>query len=141
MAKDNNYVLAAGILIGLPSFATIASTLVAQNPSWRPFAITRELLENDAEYTPRDMIAVQVDWGRDRVTEVTHADLRVLVDGILEKRTTDYFIRIREVEGEEIDISFLVGPSSFGPYTPRTLIYGIAPAIAALRANKDAAAP
>lgn len=78
-------------------------------------------------------IEVNVDWGSDWTGSMTQAKLRELVASALGHQTEFYRFNFEDQPGEQVDITFVVGPNSYGPFPPGQMISGIKSALIALR--------
>ncbi|WP_299852349.1 hypothetical protein [uncultured Roseovarius sp.] len=78
-------------------------------------------------------IEVNVGWGSDWTGSMTQVRLRELVAAVLEHRTEFYRFKFEDQPGEQVNITFVVGPNSYGPFPPDQMISGIKSALIALR--------
>ena len=126
------------IFLALPATGMLVLYYFTNDPSLRPLAITREKLadiDGQSEYT---LIFVHVDWGQERKGGVTKAGLRAMIADTLLLRTDDYIFKFKDVPGDEIGVTFVVGPNRYGPYSPAQAINGIVLALVALDMTKKA---
>jgi hypothetical protein len=132
------FLFAACLVVTLPALGLGVLSYFTNNPYPRPLAITREKLAGIEGQTQFISIFVYVDWGRERTGGATKADLSQMISNTLEFRTSDYVLKFKEVPGDGIDVTFVVGPNRYGPYPPGRMIEGIVLALAALDMTKKA---
>ncbi len=140
MTRTRQYMLLSAVIITLvlPAAGAFWLYYYTKNPYWRPLGITREKLAAVSREAKYVAISVVVDWGRDRMGGLSQDQLRAQISATLNMRTDDYFFRFREVPGNDIGVSFSVGPNLYGPYPPDRMIEGISPALEALEMTRNA---
>ena len=78
-------------------------------------------------------IEINVDWGSEWTGSMTQARLRELIASALGHQTEFYHFNFEDQPGEQVDITFVVGPNRYGPFPPGQMISGIKSALIALR--------
>lgn len=108
----------------------------SDDPYLQPLALTAEGLAAAGEGEEADgfaVIDVEVLWGRDWDGQITRTGLRRIIGQSL-KRQTDYLrFSIREMPGNRVTVSFVVGPNRYGPYAPGAMSDGLHAALTAQR--------
>lgn len=135
MKKSRQIMLLLGLIIcvALPAAGSLTLYFVTGNPLLRPLGITQEKL-SDVDASPENAsIMVEVGWGRDYAGRMTQSDVRRFVVNAFKTNTDDFFFRFRDVEGQAIGISFVVGANRYGPYPPGRIINGMIPSLVALK--------
>ena len=125
-------------LTALPGGGAYLFYHFTKNPLLQPLGLTRERLaeiDGEAQYIS---IIVHLEWGRDYDGEMSHTELREIIRTAFYNRTDEVVFKFREVPGDEIGVTFVVGPNRYGPYAPHEMIEGIVPATVALEMLKDA---
>ncbi len=105
-------------------------------PYLKPLGLTKEnLAAAEMGRNGRDFarIDVQVGWGRDWAGTMTQARLRQVLAATLEQQTDFYHFEFEDKPGRQIDVTFIVGPNSYGPFAPGGMVAGIKSALIALR--------
>ena len=106
----------------------------------QPLAITKESVEAYEEATEGDgfvIVDVSVAWGRDWTGTLTQAQLRETISKTLAHQTELYRFSFEDVEGEDIGVTFTVGPNSYGPFPPGQTARGIKSALLALKMTNE----
>jgi hypothetical protein len=78
-------------------------------------------------------IDVHVGWGRDWTGAMTQTRLRQVLATTLEQQTDFYHFEFDDMPGGQIDVTFVVGPNTYGPFAPGRMITGLKSALIALR--------
>jgi len=140
MNSSRNYIFlfVFCIFLALPAAGVNVLYYLTKDPSLRPLGITREKMAEVDGQTEFISIFVHVDWGRERTGGTTKADLRQMVSDAFFHRTDDYIFKFKDVPGDEIGVTFVIGPNRYGPYPPSRIIEGIVPALVALDMTKKA---
>jgi len=140
MTATQRYVMVAAIVLfaALPAGGAFLYHHFTQDPLFQPLGLTREKLAELDGQTEFVSIGVHVDWGVERTEGMTKAELRELVAYAFAPRIDELYFKFLDVGGEEIGITFVVGPNRYGPYPPHRMIDGIAPAAVALQMTQRA---
>ncbi len=125
-------------LAALPGGGAYLFYHFTKNPLLQPLGLTRERLaeiEGEGQYIS---IIVHLEWGRDYAGEMSHTELREIIRTAFFNRTDEVVFKYKEVPGDEIGVTFVVGPNRYGPYPPNRMIDGIIPSTVALEMLKEA---
>lgn len=122
----------------LPAIGAVLLYAITDDPTLRPLGITRERLAFEEGETNSISILVNVGLGQDRPPGPTEPELRRLIGGVLATHTNDFVIRFNEEPGEEVGVTFVVGPNRYGPYATNQMLEGVVPALIALDMTKRA---
>ncbi len=126
------------LVVALPGGGYFLSYPVTQVPPLQPLGLTRDKLAELDGQTEFVSIGVHVDWGRDRAGGMTKMELRELVAYAFAPRVDELYFKFEEVAGDEIGVTFVVGPNLYGPYPPHRMVEGITPASVALEMTQRA---
>lgn len=134
MTGYRNYLFLFAIygILALPAAGVLVLYYFTKNPNLQPLGITREKLADVEGQTDYISIFVHVDWGQDRTSGMTKSDLRETIANVFSHRTGSYVFKFKDVPGDAIGVTFVVGPNRYGPYPPFRMIEGIPPALIAL---------
>ncbi|MDJ0825070.1 MAG: hypothetical protein QNJ16_06150 [Rhodobacter sp.] len=140
MASDRQtpWLFALVVVAALPAIGAYLYYHYTKDPLLQPLGITRESLAEIEGPTEFVSIITHVDWGRDVSDTLSRNKLRELVRSAFATRTDDVVFRFNDVPGDEIEITFVVGPNRFGPYRPSQLIDGVIPSTVALQMTRKA---
>ncbi len=131
-------IIAICLILTLPAAGVGVLYYYTNDPSLRPLAITREKLADIDGQTEYTLIFVHVDWGQEREGGMTKAEFRAMISDTLFFRTDDYIFKFKDVPGDEVSVTFVVGPNRYGPYPPARAIDGIVNALVALDMTRNA---
>ena len=115
MPRLNLILPALIIAVALPATAAYTYYRTTRDPTLRPLGITRE--EMAATFGEKHVldITVEIDWGAD----TNFADSRETLQSILSRSLTaanaDHHFQIKDVPGEDVLITYVVGYNHFGP--------------------------
>ncbi len=129
-------VIIATLFLSTPAVAIHILSNYYDAPHLQPLALTKESVaaaENGNEGNGFARIDVRVDWGNDWAGMMTQTRLREVIAKTLEPQTEFYHFEFDNLPGEQIDVTFVVGPNSYGPFPPSRMIAGIKSALIALR--------
>lgn len=103
------------------------------NPYLQPLDLNWKEVAATGEELGFARIDVHINWGQDWSGTTTRAELHDMIAATLEAKTEFYRFEFHDQPGENIDVTFVVGSNSYGPFPPRQMIEGIKPAILALK--------
>lgn len=118
----------AGVIHAVSYFTNIPN-LLPFDLKWEDIAINYD----EPDYVGID---VRVDWGREWAGKTTEAEIREMIAGVLAVRTEFYRIEFHDLPGEQVDVTFVVGLNSYGPFPPNQMQAGIKSAVIALKMVK-----
>ena len=138
MSETNNLirVIAVIFLLAAPALSIRFVSEYFDAPHLQPLDLTRESIaavDQGPEGLEFARIDVHVGWGREWDGALTPAQLQEAIAKSLEAQTKYYHIKVQEVPGREIGVTFDVGYNSYGPFAPGQIAGGIKSALLALR--------
>lgn len=133
-------VLAAVLLLAAPAmFISIASSYY-EAPHLKPLAPSREApttVEEMLDGGGIGRIDVQVGWGVDWDGQMSQAQLSEIINTTLNHQTKLFRLEYDSVPGDLIEVTFVVGKNSYGPFLPSQMAAGIKSALIALRMTNE----
>ena len=140
MSAVQRYIMVAVfiLVVALPGGGAFLYYHFTKDPLFQPLGITRERLAELEGQTEFVSIGVHVGWGRDRTEGMTKTKLRELVAYAFAPMIDEIYFKFEDVQGEEIGVTFVVGPNRYGPYPPNGIVEGVVPASVALRMTQRA---
>lgn len=100
----------------------------------QPLALTRESLgvgKRGRQGEGLARIDVQIRWGRDWTGSMTRSRLRDVISASLKHQTEYYYIDFHERSGAQVDITFIVGSNTYGPFPSNRFVSGLKSALVA----------
>lgn len=129
-----NLVLPALILaVALPATSAYTYYRATRDPTLRPLGVTKEEIAANAGEEHALDITVQVDWGRDTEFGVPPDELERALSRSLQAFDADHHFRFKDVPGDDVLVTYIVGYNRFGPYHPTQAAAGIRSALTALQ--------
>ncbi len=124
------------VLLAAPALTIRAISEYNDDQNLLPLAQTREA--RVGTYEGRESkgfarIDVRVDWPRGWTGAITQKSLKDVISNTLKHQTEYYRIEFVERVGEQIEVTFDVGPNRYGPFPPGRMLDGIETALVALR--------
>lgn len=119
-------------VLALPALGLFVAHKITDNPLLQPLGLDKDSIAEYERSATNASIFVHVNWGTEHPGTPTQQDLRNLVSSGMVNRTDNYVFRFKDVPGTKAEVTFVVGPNSYGPYPPASMINGIIPALAAL---------
>ncbi len=140
MSALQRYVMVAIfiLVVALPGGGAFLYYHFTKDPLFQPLGITRERLAEVDGQTEFVSIGVHVDWGRDRTEGMTRMELRELVAYAFAPMIDEIYFKFLDADGDQIGVTFVVGPNRYGPYPPHRMVEGIVPASVALQMTQRA---
>ena len=136
-AKRRILILLAVILIpALPAAGSLLFYHFTKNPLLRPLGITREKLAEMDGQTDFLSIMVHIDWGEEQTDGPSKSQVREFISDVFSTRTDEVAFKFTDVPGDDMAITFVVGPNRYGPYPPDQMIEGVIPSTIALEMTK-----
>lgn len=133
MPRLNLILPALIIAVALPATSAYTYFLTTRDPTLRPLGITREeLAATFGEGHVLD-ITVEVDWGQDAVFAESREALQRMLSRSLTAANAEHHFLLRDVPGDRVLITYVVGYNRFGPYHLTEAAAGINAAVAALK--------
>lgn len=135
MSGIRQYTLSAILIfsMALPAVGALALYWLTDDPYLRPLGITQEAVERGDDSSDAISIRVSVNYGADRVARPTQRELRQILQDAFAPHTDAFNIDVRRTSGDEISMTFVVGPNRYGPYSPATMVEGMTAALDALK--------
>ena len=134
-------VMLAVALLAAPAVSLHVLTNYYDAPHLQPLALTSEtaaVLDEAHGGGPFARIDVNVDWGTEWNETLTPEALRQKLVNTLKHQTNHYQFNFNDIPGDRVDVTFVVGPNSYGPFPPGGMISGITSALVALRTTNRA---
>ncbi len=131
MSEFRQYLIFAGaiFLLALPAFGALALYKFTNNPYFRPLGISKDAVAAVDGQTSAVSIEIQVRWGINSRSSLSKVELRELISDTFSTRTDAFHFDISEVEGDNVRVTFIVGPNRYGPYPPGRMVDGIIPRV------------
>ena len=125
------------VAVALPGSLAYLYFKTTGDPTLRPLGITREELA--ATFSDEHVldITVQVDWGVDTKFTTPRAEVQRVLSRALQAVNVDHHFRFKDVPGDAVLITYVVGYNRFGPYRPGQAADGIRAAVAALSMERS----
>lgn len=82
-------------------------------------------------------IDVQVGWGIDWNGQMSQTQFSEIITKTLSHQTELYHLEYNSVPGDSIEVTFVVGENSYGPFLPSQMVTGIKSALIALRMTNE----
>ena len=111
-------------------------SMYSSDPYLQPLALTKQgvdAAEKDNGAGGHARIAIHVNWGRQVTGSLTREQLQHTLAATLRQQTELLYIEFHEAPGSKVDVTFVVGPNSYGPLPPARMIDGLNSALIALR--------
>ena len=124
------------VLFAAPALTIRAISEYYGDQNLLPLAQTRETRAETYEGSDSKGFAridVRVEWPRGWTGSMTQQSLKDVISNTLKHQTEYYRIEFIEQMGEQIEVTFDVGPNSYGPFPPGRMLDGIETALVALR--------
>jgi hypothetical protein len=119
------------IIVALPALLSLAYYRFTGDPTLRPLGVTIESLTEAATPGYTSGITVEILWGRNATSPSSRAQISRALEKALSIYPVDYRVRIREKDGDRIEVYFKTGSSSIGPYSLANVAAGIPPVLEA----------
>lgn len=130
--RDTIGVYLVGSLVILPAVFALAAYQITRNPALRPLGITIEKMVEAGQIKDRSLIIAEITFGTEAKTQTSLAQYREAMSNSFAMFQTEAHVRFREVEGRsDIQVRYIVGGSTIGPYPISQAAKGIKPAVAA----------
>ncbi len=133
MARINLLLPAMIVAVALPGSSAYLYYRATKDPTLRPLAVTKEELAKTRGESHVVDIVVQIDWGRDVQASISRPDLERAIARTFDAFAVDHRFRHTDVAGDSVQITYVVGPNRYGPYTPPSAAQGIRAAVAAMK--------
>ncbi len=137
--RDNGNLIRVILAITIVSAPALAARVLSEYYDvqyMQPLAVTKESVAAFEEATEGDgftVIDVHVAWGEDRQGSLTKEDLRERISATLIHQTEFFRFDFNDLPGQDIEVTFNVGPNSYGPFPPNQMAQGIKSALVALK--------
>lgn len=104
-------------LVALPGFGTLVLYKMTNNPHLQPLGLTQEGLQTyDA---PEQVLSIEVKirYGVERQRSPSRQALRQSIARAFSGHTTAFHFNMEDMRGDDIDVTFSVGPNAYGPFS------------------------
>lgn len=133
MADFSNKLIVPALILAtaLPALASLAYFRFSGDVTFRPLGITTAKLAETRVSGVSRSITVQIEWGTDANSPNSQEQVKQALTKALNVYPGDFLVRFQEVEGNSVQVYFLVDRSRVGPYRLQNLSTGIPAAVAA----------
>jgi len=123
--------------IALPEAAALMLDKYTDDPTFRPFGISKFSLSQSSEAHAMNEVLVRIDWGSGVPATIQRDDVGKRLGKALEVYDIEFRLKFSDNTGGEIGVTYIVGHNKFGPYLFQNASQGIPAALAAYRSMKE----
>lgn len=119
--------------IALPEAAALLLYKYTGDPTFRPFGISKNSLDQSDGQQAMNEVLVHIDWGAKVNSAISRQDVQHQIRKALDIYNIDFRLKFNNVTGQEINVTYIVEHNKFGPYLFQNASRGISAAVTAYR--------
>lgn len=133
-------ILVAALVLATPAMLISFASYYYKVPHLKPLAPSKEVpttVEDVLDGHGFSSIDVQIGWGVDWNGPMSQAQFSEIITKTLSHQTELFHLEYNSVPGELIEVTFVVGGNSYGPFLPGQMVAGIKSALMALKITNE----